>query len=174
MTFSEVRRSNNLLLSTQQEIMTGSILFACTKNVIRSPMCEHLLRKMAGHQFYVESAGIRPGENDGFVTAVMGELNLDLSHHTPKGVDELTDNSFDYIISLSPEAHHHALELTRTLACQVFYWPTIDPSLAQGNRQTRLDAYRHLRDQLIDRLRTQFSTNDSPADSTDHNQVLSA
>lgn len=156
------------------EIMTGSVLFACTKNAIRSAMCEHLLRQMAGHQFYVDSAGVRPGDNDGFVTSVMAELNLDLSQHIPKGFDELVDNSFDYIISLSPEAHHHALELTRTLACQVIYWPTMDPSLTQGNRQNQLDAYRQLRDQLIQRIRSQFITPHAPADTTDQDRILSA
>lgn len=161
-------------ITTAPEIMTGSVLFACTKNAIRSAMCEHLLRQMAGHQFYVDSAGVRPGDNDGFVTAVMSEFNLDLSQHEPKGFDELVDNSFDYIISLSPEAHHHALELTRTLACQVIYWPTMDPSLTQGNRQNQLDAYRSLRDQLIQRIRTQFITPLSPADVPDHDQILSA
>ncbi len=147
--------------SAPQDVMTGSVLFACTRNAIRSAMCEHLLRNMAGNQFYVDSAGVRPGENDGFVASVMSELDLDLSLHTPKSFNELVDNSFDFIITLSPEAHHHALEMTRTLACQVCYWPTMDPSLTQGNRQTQLAAYRDLRNQLISKISSHFAITQS-------------
>jgi protein-tyrosine-phosphatase len=58
---------------------------------------------------------------------------------------------------LAPEAHHKALELTRTLAADVEYWPTPDPTLIEGSREQRLDAYREVRDGLLARIRERFA-----------------
>jgi hypothetical protein len=60
-------------------------------------------------------------------------------------------------VTLSPEAHHRALELTRTSAVDVEYWPTEDPSAVEGNRAQRLDAYRQVREQLLARIRERFA-----------------
>ena len=134
-----------------------SVLFACTHNSIRSPMAEGLLKQLAGHRLYVDSAGVREGETDPFVTAVMAEIGVDLSRHRSKTFDQLEDTSFDLVISLSPEAQHRAVELTRTMACDVEFWNTFDPSLVEGSRDARLDAYRHVRDTIRKRLRDRFA-----------------
>jgi protein-tyrosine-phosphatase len=108
---------------------------------------------------YIASAGIRKGENDPFVTVVMEELGIDLSRHKPKTLDELEEYeglNFDVVVSLSPEAHHRALDLTRTLAFDEEYWPVQDPSIAEGSREQRLDAYREVRDDLMKRIRARF------------------
>jgi protein-tyrosine-phosphatase len=57
------------------------------------------------------------------------------------------------IVTLSPEAHHRALEFTRTMAVDVIYWPTIDPTAVQGTRETMLEAYRGVRDGLQSRIK---------------------
>ncbi|MFM2043842.1 MAG: hypothetical protein RLY86_2418 [Pseudomonadota bacterium] len=134
-----------------------SVLFACTHNSIRSPMAEGLLKQLAGHRLYVDSAGVREGETDPFVTAVMAEIGVDLSRHRSKTFDQLEDTSFDLVISLSPEAQHRAVELTRTMACDVEFWNTFDPSLVEGSRDARLDAYRQVRDTIRKRLRDRFA-----------------
>lgn len=138
--------------------LPGSVLFACTMNAIRSPMAAAILRHLAGRRAYVRSAGVRAGETDPFVCAVMDEIGIDISTHTPHTIAELHDTSFDIIITLSPEAHHQALELTRTMAVEVEYWPTFDASLAaiQGNREQILETYRSVRDQLFDRIKVRF------------------
>ena len=135
----------------------SSVLFACTHNSIRSPMAEGLLKQLAGHRLYVDSAGVREGETDPFVTAVMAEIGVDLSRHRSKTFDQLEDTSFDLVISLSPEAQHRAVELTRTMACDVEFWNTFDPSLVEGSRDARLDAYRQVRDTIRKRLRDRFA-----------------
>ena len=81
------------------------------------------------------SAGVRAGEPDPFAAAVMDEIGIDLSRHAPKSLDQLKDGSFDLIVSLSPEAHHKALALAQGFAVDVEYWPTPDPSLAEGSRE---------------------------------------
>lgn len=133
-----------------------SVLFVCGYNVIRSPMAEGLARHYFGKSAYIQSAGVRKGEPDGFMSAVMEEIGIDASRHKARTLDELEEwegLNFDLIITLTPEAHHAALELTRTIAADVEYWPTPDPSLEQGSREQRLDAYRDVRDGLSQRIR---------------------
>jgi protein-tyrosine-phosphatase len=137
-----------------------AVLFACGLNSVRSPMAESLLRQMFPHTFYVKSAGVRKAELDPFAVAVMAELGQDISGHKPITFAELEDSegvNFDLIITLSPEAHHAALELTRTHAADVEYWPTHDPTGAEGNREQKLQAYREVCDELLLRIRKRFS-----------------
>jgi protein-tyrosine-phosphatase len=136
--------------------LPGSILFACTQNALRSPMAEALMKSLHGQRIYVQSAGLRPTEVDPFAVTVLDEIGIDLSRHRPRSFEDLEDDYFDLVVSLSPEAHHHAVELTRTSAAEIEFWPVMDPTLIEGNRETRLAAYRALRDHLLDRLRARF------------------
>ena len=134
-----------------------SVLFACTHNAIRSPMAEAAARYFFGKEIFFASAGVRKGELDPFAVAAMEEIGIDLSKHRPHDFDDLEDDNFDLIVTLSPEAHHAALELTRTMAVDVVYWPTIDPTGVQGSREQMLDAYRDVRDRLIARIKQQLA-----------------
>ena len=144
--------------------LPGAVLFACTMNAVRSPMAAAILRHLAGQRLYVASAGVRAGEPDPFVAAVMNEIGIDLSTHDPRTLADLDDTSFDLIVTLSPEAHHQALELTRTMAVDVEYWPTFDASLMQGhgNRDQVLESYRIVRDTLFARIKKRFSLTGGP------------
>jgi protein-tyrosine-phosphatase len=133
-----------------------AVLFACNMNAVRSPMAEAILRYLAGRQIYVESAGVRAGEADPFAVAVMDEIGIDISKHDPQAIADLHDSSFDLVVSLSPEAHHQALEMTRTQAIDAEYWPTLDPTAAMGSREQILDAYRAVRNSLFDRIKKRF------------------
>lgn len=140
-----------------------AVLFACGLNSIRSPMAMALLRWMYGKSVYVGSAGVRKGELDPFAVSVMEEIGLDMSKHKPQTFEEVEEwegLNFDLIVTLSPEAHHKALDLTRTLAADVEYWPTPDPSDVAGNREQMLDAYRAVRDQLMRRIKERFGARD--------------
>ncbi|MDR6293096.1 MULTISPECIES: arsenate reductase ArsC [Inquilinus] len=133
-----------------------SVLFACTQNSIRSPMAESILKHVAGSRIFVDSVGVRPGELDPFAVAVMKEIGIDLARHRPKGFDDLEDDNFDMVISLSPEAQHRAVEMTRTTACELEFWNTFDPTAIEGNRDTRMAAFRQVRDWLLARIRERF------------------
>lgn len=126
----------------------GAILFMCGMNAIRSPMAEALAKSMLPKGTYIASAGVRTGERDPFVDVVLEEIGLSIGRHQPQTLDELEDDYFDMIVTLAPEAHHAALELTRSLSVDVSYWPTPDPSVARGTREQILDAYREVRDHL--------------------------
>jgi protein-tyrosine-phosphatase len=142
--------------------LPGAVLFACTHNAIRSPMAEGLLKHLLGHRVYVDSAGVRPGEIDPFVIEVMDEIGIDLSRHRAKSFDNLEDHSYDLIVSLSPEAQHKAVDMTRTMACEVEFWNTMDPSIIEGNREARLQAYRDVRDWLKRRIEERFALDLKP------------
>ena len=132
-----------------------SVLFVCAMNAVRSPLAESIARHYFGKSLYIQSAGVKKGETDAFAVAVLEELGIDARKHKPRTLDELEEwegLNFDLIVTLSPEAHHRALDLTRTLAADVEYWPSADPTIAQGSRDQRLDAYRDLRDGLIARI----------------------
>lgn len=136
-----------------------AVLFACGLNAVRSPMAAGLLRQMFGQSVYVGSAGVQKGELDPFAVAVMDEIGVDIARHKPttfEELDELEGLSFDLIVTLSPPAHHKALELTRTIAADVEYWPTVDPTGIEGSREQRLEAYREVRDQLMAHIRERF------------------
>jgi protein-tyrosine-phosphatase len=137
-----------------------AVLFLCGQNVIRSPIAAALAQNLFGESLRVGSAGIHAEDPDPFVTAAMDEIGIDLSRHKPKSLEDLEEYEgfdFDLVISLSPEAHHAALELTRAHPVEVEYWPTSDPTLAEGNREQRLDAYRAVRDELMQRVRARFA-----------------
>lgn len=117
------------------------------------------MKFLHGHRIYVDSAGVREGEIDGFVITVMDEIGIDMSKHRSKTFDEMEDDFFDLVISLSPEAHHSAMELTRIMSCEVEFWNTFDPALIESeDRDHKLASYRQVRDQLMTRIKTRFPT----------------
>lgn len=134
----------------------SSVLFVCGENALRSPMAEGILKDLKGASVFVDSVGVRDGPLDAMAVEVMAELEIDISGHNAKRLEDLLDTSFDVIVTLSPEAHHQALELTRTSAAEVEYWTTYDPSVIEGSRDQRLAAYRQLRDFLVQRIEERF------------------
>ena len=136
--------------------LPSSVLFACTMNSVRSAMAEGILKKIHGDRIYVDSVGKLVGEKNGYMIQVMDEIGIDLSSHRPKTFDSLDDTSFDLIISLSPEAQHAAVELTRWMSCELVYWPTYNPDSIRGRREARLIGFRKIRDNLIDKIEGRF------------------
>ena len=142
--------------------MPQAVLFACGLNSVRSPMAEGLFKQMLGRTVYAASAGVRRDELDPFAVAALDEVGIDIARHKPITFEELEDwhgLNFDLIVTLSPEAHHKALDLTRTVAADVEYWPTPDPTPTEGTREQRLDAYRAVRDLLTSNIKARFGGN---------------
>jgi len=140
--------------------LPSAVLFCCTMNSVRSPMAESILKFLHGHRIYVDSVGVRSADIDGYSVAVMDEIGIDLGRHNSKTFDDLEDDYYDLIIPLSPEAQHRAVELTRVMAVDIEFWNTFDPSLIESeNRETKLDAYRQVRDQLMQKIKARFPVN---------------
>jgi len=124
---------------------------------VRSPMAAALMKLIYGDRVFVDSCGLKPGEEiDPFVVAVMDELGADLTHHHAKRFEDLEDGSFDVVVSLTPEAQHRAVEMARGRAVEVEYWPTPDPTLAGGSREAVLEVYRQVRDGLRTHILQRF------------------
>lgn len=140
--------------------LPDAVLFTCNYNRVRSPMAEGLFKRFYGTRAYVDSCGLKAdpaGEGiDPFVVAVMDELGLDVSDHRPKTFAQLEDDSFDVVVSLTPEAQHRAVELSRDRSVEIEYWPTHDPTLSDGSREARLEAYREVRDALAAAIKQRF------------------
>jgi protein-tyrosine-phosphatase len=122
-------------------------------------MAVGLFKQLIGPGTYVASAGVRKRDLDPFTLVVLEEVGIDLGRHRPMTFEELEDwegFNFDLIVTLAPEAHHKALELTRSIAAEVEYWPTPDPSAVEGTREQRLAAHREVRDQLTERIKSRF------------------
>jgi protein-tyrosine-phosphatase len=141
----------------------SSVLFACSENSVRSPMAEALAKRLYGHSSYIDSVGVRATDVDGFAVAALDEVGIDVHRHHAKTFDDIDPASFDLIVTLSPEAHHRALEFTRGTATEVEYWPMPDPSAVEGSRESRLDAYRRMRDQVLARLKARFGSPLTPS-----------
>lgn len=150
-------------MTPNQPDLPGSVLFACTRNSIRSPIAAGLMRHYFGHKVKIASVGVHEAAAvDGFALACVAELGIDISSHRPQIFASLDGEHFDLIVSLSPEAHHPAIELTRDGAVQAEYWPTLDPSLATGNREQILAAFREVREALKTRILERFGRPSAP------------
>ncbi|MGI9169066.1 MAG: low molecular weight phosphatase family protein [Caulobacteraceae bacterium] len=139
--------------------LPGAVLFACNLNRVRSPMAEGLMKRRSGDRIFVESCGLRGGDDDQvdpFAAAVMDEIGVDLAAHRPRTFEDVEADSFDVVISLTPQAHHRAGELARGRSVEIEFWPTLDPTLAMGARDTVLEAYRAVRDSLEAKIARRF------------------
>lgn len=147
------------------ERLPDAVLFCCNFNQVRSPMAEGLLKHLAGTRIFVDSCGLKRGafnpdeddiEVDPLAAEVMKQVGIDITRHRCKTFGDLEDESFDLVISLTPEAQHRAVELARGRSAAIEYWPTLDPTLTEGSREHRLEAYRQVRDSLAARIRRRF------------------
>jgi protein-tyrosine-phosphatase len=141
-----------------------AVLFACTMNAVRSPMAAAILNHLWGQGQAVASAGVRAGDSDPYAVAVMDELGIDISEHEPRTMRELENETYDLIVTLSPEAQHHAVELTRTMPADIEYWPTLDATAPgeEWDREEILQRYREVRDHLFKRIKSRFGQGGGP------------
>ena len=144
------------MIDVDEKTEENAVLFLCNHNTIRSPMAEALTRALYPRRLYTESAGLQEGWIDPFVVAVLAEDGIDFGGHEPQLLDHIDDGAFDVIVTLTPSAHHRALELTRTQSVKVEYWPVPDPTATQGSREQRMAAYREARDYIRGRIQARF------------------
>ena len=142
--------------------LPSSVLFACSQNSVRSPMAVALAKRLYGHSAYLDSVGVRAEEVDSFAATVLDEVGVDVHRHHAKTFDDVDPSSFDLIVTLSPEAHHRALDFARNTATEVEYWPVPDATAVEGSREARLQAYREVRDLILRRLKERFGVPSGP------------
>lgn len=128
------------------------VLFVCSRNSVRSPMAEQLLR--ASGQADAASAGLVGDELDAFAVAALSEIGLEGPPHPPRALDELDLAAFDTVIALSDDAE---AAVRKARGDAVERWQVPDPTGTEGNREQRMDAYRSVRDLLARRIRERFT-----------------
>ena len=130
-------------------------------NEVRLAMAEGIMKRFHGNRVYVDSVGAHTSDRlDPLMVEVMKEIGVDMSRHWPKTFDALTDDSFDLAIALSPEAEALASDVTRYIDCDVRRWNVSDPTAVEGSRESRLAAYRQVRDQIQYKILDLFPLSD--------------
>ncbi len=131
--------------------MKQKVLFLCTGNSARSQMAEGWLRHLAGDRFEVVSAGTHPVGLNPYAVTVMGEADVDISHHVSERVDPYLDQKFDYVITVCDRAQE---------SCPIFpgassklHWNFDDPAQATGTYEEKLIVFRKTRDEIASRIR---------------------
>lgn len=137
------------------------VLILCTGNSARSQMAEGLLRRDAGDQFEVFSAGVEPTEVRPLAKKAMSEVGIDISGQRSKSIDEFAGQEFDYVITVCDNANQQ---------CPMFpgktkriHWSIDDPAAAEGNEEEQLYIFRRVRDELREKLRQFVATPLSPS-----------
>ena len=128
------------------------VLILCTGNSARSQMAEGLLRHAAGDRFAVASAGTRPGRVRPEAVAAMLEIGIDISGHRSKSVEEFAGQSFDYVLTVCDNAKEscpvypgHGNRIHRSFD---------DPAAIHGSEEERLAAFRRVREEIRQYLRS--------------------
>jgi protein-tyrosine-phosphatase len=115
-------------------------------------MAAALVRRLYGADLKVESGGLRAGDEvDLMAAVVMQEIGADIFDHQPRALADVRHDAFDLIVALSPDAWARVQPLARD-GRAVDHWPVYDPTLEEGSRDRRLEAYRRTRDELEARI----------------------
>lgn len=148
----ELPRKADAVILPHDRDYKKKVLILCTGNSARSQMAEGLLRHDAGDQFDVFSAGVAPSHVRPEAIEAMREVGIDISGHRSKSVDEFLGQEFEYVITVCDNANEQ---------CPIFpgkaeriHWSFEDPAAVEGDTATRLRAFRTVRDEIRERLKT--------------------
>ena len=123
------------------------ILILCTGNSCRSHLAEGILRAAVGESAEVASAGSDPaGYVHPMAVEVMKEIEIDISAHTSKHLDEFLQREVHTVITVCGNADQ---------ACPIFpgqaekhHWPFDDPAKATGSEEEIRAVFRRVRDEI--------------------------
>jgi arsenate reductase len=133
----------------QGPVQKLKVLFLCTGNSCRSQMAEGWARQLKSDVIEPYSAGIEPHGLDPRAVRVMAEAGVDISGQRSKGVEELKDIPFDYVVTVCDQAHESCpLFPGRTQVIHVSF--DDPPRLAKQakDEQEALSHYRRVRDEI--------------------------
>jgi arsenate reductase len=129
------------------------VLFLCTGNTSRSQMAEALLRRYAGDQFEVYSAGLEPGTFNPYTRRVLDEVGIDTSEQYAKGVQTYMGKmSFAYLVTVCARAEERCPAVFPGVN-QRLHWNIDDPAAVEGSEEEKLRAFRAIRDEIDGRIK---------------------
>ncbi len=126
--------------------MKKRVLILCTGNSARSQMAEGLLKHIGKDEFDIESAGTNPSSVRQEAIAVLKEIGIDISQNRSKSVEEFAEKKFDYIITVCDNARENCPYFPAQT--KLIHHSFADPAAVQGNEETRLQAFRQVRDEI--------------------------
>src|SRR5207237_4111527 len=132
--------------------MKRKVLFLCTGNSCRSQMAEGLLRHLAGDHFEVVSAGTHPVGLNADAVEVMKEIDINISGHRSKRVDEFLGQQFDYAITVCDRAKETCPIFPS--AASLLHWSFDDPAAVEGPREERRAVSQRARHEIARRAIT--------------------
>ena len=124
------------------------ILVLCTGNSARSQMAEGLLQHICGDAYDVFSAGTEPSIVRPEAIKVLAELGIDISGHRSKSVDEFAGEEIDFVLTVCDNAKENCPYFPAKTKLIHHAFP--DPAGVDGDEETRLSAFREVRDQIRD------------------------
>ncbi len=127
-----------------------SILVLCTGNSARSQMAEGLMKHICQNKYNVFSAGTKPGVVRPEAIAALAELNIDISGNRSKSIDEFADEKIDFILTVCDNAKESCPYFPAQT--EVIHHSFDDPAEVAGDEETRLNAFRKVRDEIRDYL----------------------
>ncbi len=131
----------------------AAVIFVCGRNAVRSPMAEALWRRRFGGARPAVSCGVEPAAwPDGFMIAVMAEDGVDMEAFECRGLEAVKGLAPALVVSMAPEADAPAKRLAQTSGARFEAWPLSDPALERGGRESKLAAYRAVRDEIAARI----------------------
>ena len=139
-----------------------SVLFCCNYNSVRSPMAEGIFKKIIGRKIFVQSAGVFDTlEIDGFTVKVCDEINVKLSKHRVRSLNEMEKNggligSFDLVIPLTKESSEEVYKYSTYSSVMIENWLVKEPIKDENNINKTLNSYREIRDIIINKINNRF------------------
>ncbi len=142
------------------------VLFLCTGNSARSQMAEAFLRRYAGDEFEVYSAGLEPKGMNPYTIQVMKEIGYDLEGQYAQGVDEyLGKVLFQYLITVCDQADKNCPAIWPGVN-QRLHWSFEDPAAVEGPEEVKLAKFREVRDQIETMVQTWLANQGIPRDAS--------
>ncbi|ACI19105.1 arsenate reductase ArsC [Dictyoglomus thermophilum] len=133
------------------------ILFVCTHNSARSQMAEGIVNALYGDEYEAYSAGTEPRGVNPLAIEVLKEIGIDISHHRSKSIEEFKGQEFDYVVTVCDNAKEN---------CPFFpggkkyiHRGFMDPASVEGSYEEKLYAFRKVRDEIMDWIKSYFIEN---------------
>jgi len=130
------------------------ILILCTGNSARSQMAEGLLKHICQNEFEIFSAGTKSSIVRPEAIKVLAEISNDISKNRSKSVSEFANQNIDYVLTICDNAKESCPYFPAQT--KLIHHSFADPAEVEGEEETRLSAFRNVRDQIQEYLSGSF------------------
>ena len=122
------------------------VLILCTGNSARSQMAEGLLKHITSNEYEINSAGTKPSIVRPEAIKALAEIGIDISKNRSKSVDEFANDEIDYVLTVCDNAQENCPYFPAKT--KLVHHSFADPAEIAGDEETRLNAFRKVRDEI--------------------------